>query len=188
MSKESLRGLFTIIKGQYSKRGYSVICSDGEERYIGGYDPTDDNTVEWYRVLDKERGHCVCAVGDFNTALRCLRGMITHYRTRERFYKEQERCGSHISPPTLALHQEVIKHYGYFYSDIIEEIEDEAYSVLRDQRPFRKSQKLVKKNRPSVKVSLKTPPKKEEVFNTPTPRKLVKKKVKLGIKRLSMES
>jgi len=50
--EESLRGLFYIVKGDYKKKGISFVNKvTGDVNYIGGYDPEDSETTEWYRTI-----------------------------------------------------------------------------------------------------------------------------------------
>ena len=203
-----MRGLFFIVKGQYKR--------DNDEVSISGYDPYDPQTNEWYMLMGTKTFHCISCGSDYNRVLKGVYTVIKKYKgvaknyfryvskvtsddyyevtylghrplnDAERAKKAVGRC-PRVSPKMREIYTKVYNTFGDFFEDDIKEMEERAYEDLKDQKPFRKSQKLIRKTTPNTKVSLVTPPKKEEVINTSTPKKLVKKKVKLGIKKLNME-
>ena len=211
---DSMRGLFFIAKGQYSNKSEPHFLNNatGEVSYIGGYNPDNENTVNWYMLMDKITFHCVSCGNDFNKVLEALNGVIirhkgsakryfkhissitsddyyeTHYLghkplTHEQRVKKAEGRCPRVSPMMRCLYSVVYTHYGDYYSDKIEDMENRAYSELerqiRESRPFNKTKKRM------AKVQIEKPvletPKKKEV----TPSKIkAKPKVRLGIKKL----
>lgn len=171
--EESLKGLFYIVKGQYSKKEPSVICRDGETRFIGGYDPEDPNTAEWYRVIDSVTYHCTYCGSSLEGALNNLERMIVKFGTRKKFFqyvcritsedyyevhylhktpltreqknkKAEGRCPG-ASPATKMLESAVFKEYGSYFEDLIEEREIRAYKTIREDTPLKKTQKRHRK-------------------------------------------
>ena len=61
----------------------------------------------------------------------------------------------------------------------------DAYENLKEERPINKTRKLVSKNK--VKNTEMEKFNTSQVIETQTPKKLVKPKTKLGVKKLSME-
>ena len=172
--KEDLRGLFFIVKGQYNKKEPSVMCSDNELRYIGGYDPYDSDTETWYRVLDNTVFHCSYAGSDLAKALKAIKTLILKHKDKKNYFKHiskytsedyyevhylghspltpeqlqrkaEGRC-PRVSSSMKLLTNEVYKEYGDFFSDEIEEMENEAYAEMKSQTPFAKTQRLLKKS------------------------------------------
>lgn len=165
--KEDMRGLFYIVKGQYKK--------DNEELSVSGYDPCADDTVEWYRLLDKKTHFCLCCGRDLESVVRGVYHTIKRYKTAERYFKfvcsitsedyyevhylghapltlEQRNKkvvgrSPRVSPKMFELEEKILECYGDFYEDYIEEMEDLAYQELKEDTPFRKTRSLVKKVR-----------------------------------------
>lgn len=207
-----MRGLFFIVKGQHKKGAEPsfVNKATGDVSYVGGYNPYDTNTEEWYMLLDSKTFYCIACGSNFKKVLRGVYNTIKRHKgvaknyfrhvskvTSDDYYevnylghrpltlKETEkkadgRCPK-VSAPMRCLYERVYKEYGDFYSEEIEEMEDLAYSELVDEKPFNKSRKLVSKTKKLVKSA----PKEEKVIDTTTPKRLVKQKVKIGIKKLS---
>lgn len=214
---DSMRGLFFIVKGQYSKaEPYFVNSVSGEVNYIGGYDPSNEETVNWYMLMDKMTFHCVSCGSDLDKVLKALHTIIikhkgsakryfkhissitsddyyeTHYLGHrplthdQRVKKAEGRC-PRVSPMMKCLYSAIYSHYGDYYNDIIEDMEDTAYSDLerqiRENSPFNKTKKRVAKMKQVEKPIMETPKKKEITTSV----KVVKPKVKLGMKKLSLE-
>lgn len=184
-----------------------------ETGYIGGFDPFSEDTDEWYMLMDCKTFHCLCCGSKLDNVLKGVRTNIvrhkgvakkyfkhvstitsddyyeTHYlghaplTPEQRAKKAEGRC-PRVSPPMRCLYERVYEEYGDFFSDEIKKMEDLAYSELAEERPHKKSKKLVSKTKPkNMKVEMTSP--KQEVIKT-TPSKLVKPKVKTGFKKLSM--
>lgn len=196
---DSLRGLFYITRGQYSKKLPSVNL-DGDTKYIGGYDPTNDENAEWYQVRDNITHYCIFSGSDLNKALKSIQKTIVRYKTRREYFRQLSKISSedyyevtYLGRPPLTpeqrakkvvgrcprvsnvqkkLDHEVFLAYGDYYKDSIEEIEDIAYERIDNSDPFKRSRKLCK----SLKTSsaTKTPVKKL------TPKEEPKKAVKMS--------
>lgn len=214
---EDMRGLFFIIKGQYRKGVEPSFLNkvSNETSYIGGYDPHSDTTEEWYMCFDSKTFQCTACGGDLKKVAHSVYTMIKKYKDlkhylrhvslvtsddtyeveylghrpltpEQRSKKAEGRC-PRTSPIMRCLYENIYSEYGDYFNDLVEEMEDLAYSELKEDKPIRKTQKLVSKHKKSL-VKMDTPaPVKKEVDTTP--KKLVKKnkpKVKLGIKKLQM--
>lgn len=185
---DSMRGLFFVMKGQYTKGAEpSFINKVTEDKmYIGGYDPYSEDTQEWYMVYDCQKFNCISCGADLNKVLKGVYHTIKRYKgdlgkyikfvnTNREIYKE--------SPIMRHLHEEVYNEYGDAFRDMVVEMEDLAYSELKEEKPLNKTRKLMKKTSKGVEIET---PKKTEVMEVTTPKK-VKPKVRLGLKKLSME-
>ena len=214
---DDMRGIFFIVKGQYRKgvAPSYVNKETNETGYLGGYNPYSEDTEEWYMLLDTKTFHCICCGSDLNKVLKGVHTTIlkhkgvakkyfkhvcgitsddyyeTHYLGRtpltpeERSAKSEGRC-PRVSPVMRCLYKNIYEVYGDCYRDAIEDMEDLAYSELKEERPINKTKKLMAKTKSKSGLVKTTTPKKE-VIETPTTLKKVKPKVKLGIKKLSME-
>lgn len=201
-NEESLRGLFYIVKGQYRKVSPSVNI-DGETKFIGGFNPQNEDTYEWYRVLDNVTYHCICSGSNFDNCLESIRKMIKKHKTRKSYFrnvckvtsedyyevhylghrpltheqrtkKAEGRC-PRTSPVQKKFEEAVFNAYGDYYRDVIEEVEDEAYETVKNDKPVMKSRKRLKK--------LKTPEVVEKQEETPveTPKTSLRIKKKTGL-------
>lgn len=211
----TMRGLFFIVKGQY-KKGVAPSFNNrvsNDTSWIGGYDPSGDDTEEWYMLLDCKTFHCVACGGDYDKVLRGVyttikkhKGLAKKYfkhvsdTTSDDFYevhylghrpldggerakKAVGRC-PRVSPVMQELYKHIYDEFGDYYSEDIKRLEDLAYEDLVEEKPINKTRKLVSKNKLKVSVVNKETHK-EEVSETPTPKK-VTTKVKMGVKKLSM--
>ena len=200
-NKDSMRGLFFIVKGQHKR--------DNDEVSISGYNPYDPQTSEWYMLMDSKTFHCVSCGSDFNKVLEGVRTSINRHKgvarnyfkhvskvTSDDYYeitylghrplndverakKAVGRC-PRVSPKMRAIYQRVYDTYGDFYEDEIREMEDLAYSALKERsRPLGKTKTLKK----STKVVM-TPPKENKVIDTTTPKRGLKMRPKLGLRRI----
>lgn len=213
---DDMRDLFFIVKGQYRKGvAPSVINkATGNEVFIGGFNPESDNTVNWYMLMDRKTYRCCVCGTDLNKCLEGVRTLILKYKgvgkkyfkhisdtTSDDYYEvhylgrkplttlEREKKGKNkyprVSPIMRCLYEEVEKRWGDHYREEIERMEDLAYEELKGEKPVFKSRKLVSKHKaklPAVET-VETP---KKVIDT-TPKKMVKPKVKMGIKKLNME-
>lgn len=215
-TKDDMRGLFFIVKGQYRKGVEPKVINSatGNETYIGGYNPHSDDTVNWYMLLDRKTFRCCACSNDLNKVVRSVHTIIMKYKgvargyfkhisqtTSDDYYEihylghkplthmEREKKGKNkyprVSPVMRCLYEEVDKRWGDYYEDLITEMEDLAYEDLKGEKPVNKSRKLVSKHK--VEKPVLETPKHTEVIDTSTPKKLVKPKVKMGVKKLSME-
>lgn len=192
MTKEDMRGLFFVIKGQYKKDN----SSDGV--CVSGYDPYAPDTEEWYMVLDNTTFFCVSCGSNLKKVIRGVYNNIVKYKTRKNYFKQvctitsedyyevhylgqppltieqrnakmEGKC-PRVSPAMKVLYTKIFREYGDFFDDLVREQEDLAYEALKGQTPFKKSKKLVKKTK-----TLNTAVVEEEKAPEKTPKKLVKK-------------
>lgn len=213
---DSMRGLFFVVKGQYRKglEPSFVNRVSGDVNHIGGYDPYSKDTENWYMLMDKITFQCLACGSDLEkvvkgvyTAIMKRKGSAKKYfkhvsdTTSDDYYevhylgrtplnhdqrqkKAEGRC-PRVSPIMRELYSAVYNEYGDFFRDLIEEQEDLAYENLKEERPINKTRKLVSKNK--VKNTEMEKSNTSQVIETQTPKKLVKPKTKLGVKKLSME-
>ena len=198
-----------IVKGQYSKTEPAVKCSDGEEHFIGGYDPSNEDTSEWYQLMDRVNYDTISCGGSLEQITnRITRTIVRYNNDRMKYLAEHgatqtyedeggnkcRRCV--VSPKTRMLMEKVEEFYGDYFDDIIEAAENEAYRELAN-----KPKKTLKKYNPNnsthaQKKSLKrtttkvTAPSVEEevpIFDEPALKKVVKK-VKSLVKKTSTQT
>lgn len=213
---DTMKGLFFIVKGQYRKSVAPSFVNDatGEVSYVGGYDPSSSDTENWYMCIDKVTYHCTSCGSDLNKVLKSVYNMIMKYKgsakkyfkyvsdtTSDDYYethylghpeltpdrrakKAEGRC-PRTSPAMRCLHNAVYEYYGDFFSDQVQEMEDQAYSDLEEV--IRESKLINKTKKRLSKVNIQKPvmdtPTKSEVQTTS---KVVKPKVKLGVKKLAI--
>lgn len=189
-SGDSLKGLFYIIKGQYRKTGASFLNTATDSvSYIGGYDPESDETSDWYMVRDYETHHCIACGRDLEKMLECIRVVIKRYKgSAKKYFKyvsdttsddlyevrylghsplthdqRNKKCVGRcprVSPADRCLYDCVYQEYGMYFRDLIEEVEDQAYEELREERPLNKTKKRLARGGKHLKMTLesKTPP------------------------------
>lgn len=141
--KEDLRGIFFIVKGQYRKKD-PIMVFKGNEYYIGGYDPEDEETKEWYRVIDREAGICIHAGVSLEKALQAIRREILRSKNL-RTYLKNMREYTRNNTSTMFLDRCVDEEYGYYYRNKVELVEEEAYAFLRDNTSVKKAKRRFKK-------------------------------------------
>ena len=175
-NSEDLRGVFFIVKGQYKHHTTPVFVNKAtqSEQCLGGYNPTDPHTKEWYMVLDNIEFNCVACGGDFDTVKRGVYEAITTYKTKERYLHAQKRKqGNKVSAPMRCLYEHVYKEFGDYYEDTVEEQEDLAYSSGVFKTPLQRSKDIQKKLKVGkIKVEGREE-KKEEKRKTPLHKKSV---------------
>ena len=186
---ENMRGLFFVVKGQYKKGVAPSFVNKVTEdtMYLGGFDPYSEDTLEWYMVYDNKKYHCVSCGSDLSKVVKGVYHIIKKYKGDvNKYFKfvEENRQLYKASPIMIHLHEKVYEEYGDFFSDDVREM-DLAYEELKEERPIKKTRKLMKKTKNNSGVEIKTPVK-TQVMETPTPKK-VKPKVKMGLKKLSMD-
>ena len=191
---ENMRGLFFIVKGQYTKGAEPSFNNDitGGVSYIGGFDPYSEDTAEWYMLLDSKTFNCVSCGRDIDKMLKGVYNTIKRYKgSAERYFKSLKEAnygkGTHQSPAMRCLYNAIYTYYGEYFSDEVSEMEDQAYKdleeVLRDSKPINKTRKIVKKAG-GIKKTCEETPVKEVVEERP--HKLVRPVMKKGIKKLSV--
>lgn len=131
---EDMRGLFVIIKGQYRRKAEPSFFNRVSEEinHIGGYDPENEETSEWYMLYDRETLTCGCCSSSFEKVVGNVKRLILKYKTKERYIDTMRSLDTTRSPIHECLMKEVINTYGDYFASEIEEQEDEAYEVLRN--------------------------------------------------------
>lgn len=180
---EDMRGLFFIVKGQFSKtrpvtKGDNIV-------YIGGYDPTSPDTHEWYQLVDTKTYTCVGGGSDLEKVLHSVEVYIKKCKGRcSNYFSMLDRISKDghptSSPNMVTLYKEVYEHYGNTYIEEIKDMEDLAYQTLGDTSPLKKAQLKMKR---SKSLRQETTPVKQVVEEVCTSIK-VKPKVKLGVKKI----
>lgn len=191
----------------------------GDTCFLGGFDPCGDDTREWYTVMDRKSFNYIYCGGDLEKALAAIRNTIVkHKGVAKNYFREVSRLTSddyyevhylghtpltaemrtrkcegrcpRTSPIMRCLYQNVDMVYGDYYSDQIEEVEEEAYTDLVRNKPVNKSKKILQRARKSLSVTVeetKTPDttgvkhlkKATKDNSTPTPVRHKKRAVKL---------
>lgn len=175
--EESMRGLFFIIKGQYkpNKRGDNTL----------GYDPFNTETPEWYMLVDSRTFTCISCGGDLQKVLQCVyKSIRRHKGVAERYFKQVSMSCAKSSPATKEIYKEVYNDFGYYYRDLVIEMEDLAYEDLKQEKPVFKSRKLIGKHKEHIGV-METTPATEKVMVI-APVGLVKPKKAMAVKKLAM--
>lgn len=175
---ESLKGLFYIVKGSYSKKEPKVTI-DNDTKYIGGFNPEDDTNDEWYMVKDNITYYCICSSHSLDKCLEAVRRNLKEYKTRKEYFRQLSKISSEdyyevhylgrppltpeqrakkvvgrcprVSPIQKKLEEAIFNEYGHYYRDLIEEVEEQVYEDL-NQTPYEKFKKrslLLPKKRPS---------------------------------------
>lgn len=186
MINDSMRGLFFIIKGKHAWKKAPTYTNkvSGEVGHIGGYDPYDDDTEEWYNVMDRKCYHTIYSGGDKDRAVDAIRKCIVRHKgvaksyfrevskyTSDDYYevhylghaeltpdKRAKKCEGRCprtSPIMQDMYRNIDSMWGDYYQDLIEQAEDTAYNELVDERPVNKSRKIVQKAKKSL--GLQTP-------------------------------
>ena len=168
--KEDMRGLFYIVRGQYKRD------NDEDGICVSGYDPENKDNMEWYRLIDRNTFQCLACGTDYKKVLRGVYTLIKTYKTAERFYRfisdttsddyyevhylghapltpdqrQHKAIGRQprTSPAMRRLEEKVFAYYGDYYEDDIVEMEDLAYTELKENTPFKRSRKILGKVKP----------------------------------------
>lgn len=161
--KESLRGLFYIVKGHYVKNKAPRFWNEVSASYndIGGYDPEREDTEEWYMVYDNETFRCHGAVSTLLGAGNIIRHIILKHKTKEDYFTTLEQYEVSPSPTHLRLQQEVYNTYGDYFKQYVKDVENRAYTSIRENTPTKKARKRFIKRTP---VTVEVTP-----VSTPTP-------------------
>ena len=114
---EDMRGLFFIVKGQY-KRGVepSYTNTNGGVSYIGGYDPYNDTTEEWYMLIDNRTFQCHCSTSDLNKVLDTAFNIITRNKgNAKRYFKAISEVPYGVSRAMSEMRKHTYEEFGDFY-------------------------------------------------------------------------
>lgn len=153
-----MRGLFFIVKGQYDRTKSPRFFNDvsGDYNTIGGYDPEDDTTIEWYRLVDNETFRTHSCGGSLDDVVGVVYTLIKKFKTKEKFLRAVFRCQKDVSKTGIRVEEEIYQTYGDYYTHRIEEMEDLAYSELKDADPIVKARKKLRRRVEGV-VDIVTP-------------------------------
>lgn len=156
---ESLRGVFYIIRGSYRKDKAPRFFNDVSESYnwLGGYDPEDNTNEEWYMLMDNVLFMCQAASSDIEKVLAVAERCITKYKTKERYIEVMKSLDiyHYQSPIHLRLEKELYAHYGDYYRPELEEVEERAYTTVRQGSPVLKARSRFKPRK--VVIETETP-------------------------------
>lgn len=186
---DDMRGLFFIVKGQYEKGVKPSFINEvsDNESFIGGYDPENKNTQEWYRLMDRKTYTTLCCSGDLDNVLRGVYKYIKKFKGNTKKYLEflDGLDNPFLSPTMRCMYEHIDNLFGDYFSDEVRKMEDLAFNELHEEKTVIKSRKLVSKYRNNMLGTHKETPKKGEDKVCITPKKM-KPKVVLGIKKLNM--
>lgn len=143
---EDMRGLFFIVKGQYRKGEGKKVVNDvsGDYMWLGGYDPTlkDTPSTRWYMCLDRETYTVVCCSSSLEKVLGSVKHLITKHKTRGHYLHS---LGDTKTPPiTAELFRAIDNEFGDYFRERVEEMEDLAYEVIKDNDPVLRARKRTK--------------------------------------------
>ena len=211
---DSMKNLFFIVKGQYKKGAEPSFTNkvNNEVSFIGGYDPYDPSTPNWYMLMDCKTYHCIACGGNLDKILKAVYNTVmthkgsakkyfkhisevtsddyyeTHYlghrplTTEERVNKAEGRC-PRVSPVMRCMYEHIYNEFGEYYSDEVEEMVDKAYADLEE---------WLRENKPLNKTKKRIGKNKLRKTVTETPKKeevtpikkASKPKVRLGMKKI----
>lgn len=180
-----MKDLFFIIKGQYRKgvEPSYVNSVNKDTYYIGGYDPFNPETPEWYMAVDNITFTTISCGGDLKKVLQSVYKVIKKYKgDTKKYLKGVKDSDTKESPIMQEMRRRVYEEFGDYYRDEVKVMADLAYSELKEEKPVFRSKKLMAKAKPNTTVEVETP-KKTEVIETPTLKK-VRPKVCLGVKKI----
>jgi len=155
--QEDMRGLFFILKGQYSKNVAPIVVNrvTEENMSVGCYDPSRETTVEWYQLMDCKKFDTLACGSDLNKVLNGVKTAIIRYRGHaQNYFKvvDNRRKEYPNSPIMFEHYRNAYEYYGDYYFEEIEKLEDEAYKIVRERfSPTAKANKALKRSRGLVK-------------------------------------
>lgn len=144
---DSMRGLFFISKGVGEKDKQP--CFYNKERsdfdYIGGYDPNDYETEEWYRVIDTVTFSVHTACGTLEKAVESVEKMIKRYKSKRSFLTAVKDTGVFSSSANSLENEEVFNMWGDFYAVEVRQAEERAYHEVYMSNPMNRATENAKK-------------------------------------------
>lgn len=158
--KRDMKDLFFIVKGKYAPKTMPSFTNKvtGEEQFIGGYDPENENTEEWYMLLDRKTYFCIACGGSLENVLKAVYRTIVHFKTARNYFKHvckvtsedyyevnylhkppltqeqrtkkaEGRC-PRVSPAMKEIYAQIDLAYGWFFEDMIDERVGNAYDAI----------------------------------------------------------
>ena len=149
-NKEDLRGVFFIIKGQYKHHSAPTFYNreTEEEQCLGGYNPEDKNTSEWYMVMDRKEYNCIACGSSLEKVKESIYIAIRKHKTLDRYREVLRKLpkSQKVSKPMRCLYEAVEETYGYYFEDEVREMEDKAYNSGVFKTPLQRTQEMKKRN------------------------------------------
>lgn len=184
---DSLRGVFFIVKGQYSPDKKPAIEIDSNQVFVGCYNPESASTKEWYRVIDNRSFRCVYASSSLEGAFKTIRDFLWQFRTYGKYAQAfNDSISGKIPASEIILGKAVYAMYGKYYAENIRAIEEEVYEEISHDSLYRRSMNKVRKAAvkiPHIEVKAEKVVEKQEKVDKP----LVAKKPKaLPIRKFSL--
>lgn len=145
---QDMRGLFFIVQGQYKPKKEPVFYNPASEsnQWCGGFDPEDPSTAKWYALFDWPTLTCHRASSDLDFVAQGVVDTIVKYKTRENFVTTLKGLTFGVSSRSSKALDEHLGHlYGEHFAALVKEMEDEAYTVLKDKDPVQRARRLVKR-------------------------------------------
>lgn len=176
IENRDLKEVFFIVKGQYKRD--RDLNTDGV--CVSGFDPSDKETTEWYRVVDNVTYTTLHCSSDYQKALGAIKKIITRYKTMDKYLK-----GIKDLPPTAPKSKEMLskiyRYYGDYYREDIVKQENLAYEVL-EETPLQRTNRVLK-SRPKLDKVI-TPTVEKDIVVTKEVEKLLPKKKGLVLTKL----
>lgn len=150
----SLNNVFYVVKGQYQK-GLAPVCfyeEKGETLYLGGFNPYSENTVEWYGLYDNITHRCY-GCGNLDSIFSALRKVVKLYRNKEKLIKAYNSGEYRVSKAQKVLHEGIFNEFGDYLREEIEEIVDESFEEIKNDTPFNRAKKRMKRSRTLVAIA-----------------------------------
>ena len=183
--KKDMVGVLFIVKGQYRRDHGKKFFNEVSESYnhIGGYDPSDPSTPEWYMLVENLTFHTLACGSNLEKVVRTARIYIKKYPTQDKFRKMLDKLESKDSPITKRIMEEVYSEFGHTYEDLIEDVVDTTYEeVLEKKRSVLKKSKKVLKTGVSMSEKRSRTRAPKEVTEKTT----LHKGIKTSVRKLSM--
>lgn len=144
MINEDMRDLFFIIKGRYCKKKPLMNYGDNDY-YIGAFNPEDFETVEWYRVLDRNNNRCIHAGVSLDKALNSIRREIIRCKDLRGYNNSLSGFSERKNQKLVDMENLIDEEYGYYYREMIRDVEDEAYEFLTENTDVKKAKRRFRK-------------------------------------------
>ena len=177
---EDLRGQFFIVKGQFLKTTPIEIGDDTV--FVGGYDPYNTDTKEWYQLVYRPLYTCVACGKDLDLVLQGGEHFMKTFKgQRKKVDKHFEhlRLEGHLTTAMSKVFSVVDDLFGDYFENEVCDMEDHVYNTMVCETPIKKAQKLMSKSK-GVDVIANT----VGVLQTEGQPKNRKTSVKFGVRKL----
>lgn len=137
MNTTGFADILYIVKGQYRKNLPPKFFNEVSEteNSIGGFNPNDPATEEWYMVQDNIYHMCHGAGSNLEEALKVVSHIITTYRTPDAFLTAAREYHVNTSRSTCRLMEEVLKTFGNPFRADIERAIQSTYKQVKENHP-----------------------------------------------------